>query len=155
MEMRRPERLTSGHDLSLFSSGEEALDSWFRKRALKNEGVDSRTYVVCEVQRVVGFFTLVAGSVQHGFATGKVRRNAPDPIPVMVLGRLAVDVAYQNRNIGRGLLKEAILRCLQVKEIIGVRALLVHAKSDRAKSFYLRQGFSESPIDPMILMVVL
>lgn len=116
----------------------------------------SRTYIVCvDKNRVVGYYTLAAGAVGHIGTPGRIRRNMPDPIPVMLLGRLAVDTAFQGRSIGAGMLIDAILRTVQAAEIAGVRALLVHAISESAKRFYERFGFVPSPVDPMILMVTI
>lgn len=150
-----PEHLTSEHDLAAFDSGTPALDDWLKRRALANEQAGaSRTYVVCGGGRVIGYYALATGGVTQAAATGRVRRNMPDPVPVMVLGRLAVDRAYQGRGLGAGLLRDAILRTLQAAEIGGIRAILVHAISEEAKQFYEHHGFVESPIDPMTLMIV-
>lgn len=155
-ELRVPERLTAEHDLSAFDSGVPALDNWLRRRALANEDAGgSRTYVVCAGRTVVGYYALATGAVAQAEATGRVRRNMPDPVPVMVLGRLAVDRAYQERGLGIGLLRDAVLRTLQAAEIGGIRAILVHAISDDAKRFYERHGFTESPVDPMTLMITI
>jgi GNAT superfamily N-acetyltransferase len=152
--VRAPEHLTAAHDLTAFDSGVSALDDWLRRRALANEEAGgSRTYVACAGGRVVGYYALATGGVTHESATGRVRRNMPDPVPVMVLGRLAVDRAYQSRGLGTGLLRDAILRILQAAELGGIRAILVHAISEEAKRFYERQGFVESPVDPMTLMI--
>jgi len=149
-----PEHLTPDHDLASFDSGVAALDDWLKRHALANEDAGgSRTYVVCAGTRVVGYCALATGAVAQASATGRVRRNMPDPVPVMVLGRLAVDRAFQGRGIGEGLLRDAILRTLQAAELAGIRAVLVHAISDDAKRFYERHGFAESPIDPMTLMI--
>lgn len=149
-----PEHLGSGHDLTTFDSGEPALDDWLRKRALANEASGaSRTYVVCAGRRVVGYYALATGAVAQRAAIGRVRRNMPDPVPVMVLGRLAVDRAYQGRGLGAGLLRDAVLRTQQAASIGGIRAILVHAISEDAKRFYRRCGFAESPLEPMTLMV--
>ena len=149
-----PEHLISAHDLSAFDSGVPELDEWLRRRALANEATGaSRTYVVCSGGRVVGYYALASGGVAQAGATGRVRRNMPDPVPVMLLGRLAVDRAYQGRGIGRSLLREAIVRTVQAAEIGGIRAILVHAISDDARRFYESCGFTGSPIDPMTLMV--
>jgi GNAT superfamily N-acetyltransferase len=155
--LRPPEHLLARHDLSAFDSGVPALDDWLKRRALANEDSGaSRTYVVCaEVMRVVGYYALASGAVAVQGAPGRVRRNMPDPIPVMVLGRLAVDRTLQGQGLGRGLLRDAILRTLQAASIAGVRALLVHAISDDAKRFYQRCGFAESPLDPMTLMIAI
>ena len=149
-----PEPLTGAHNLSAFGSGEAVLDDWLRRRALSNEGSGaSRTYVVCAGGQVVGYYALATGAVALEGAIGRVRRNMPDPIPVMILARLAVDHGYHGQGIGRGLLKDAVLRTAQAARIGGIRAILVHAISDEAKRFYERHGFRESPIDPMMLML--
>jgi len=151
-----PVPLEESHDLAAFDSGEPALDTWLRERALHNERRGgSRTYVVCAEARVVGFFSLATGSVEQAKAPGRIRRNMPEPIPVMILGRLAVDNKFKGRGIGRGLLREAILKTLQAAEIVGVRAILVDAISEDAKHFYLLHGFRESPVDSMMLMITL
>jgi GNAT superfamily N-acetyltransferase len=151
-----PERLTPDHDVDAFDSGVAALDDWLKRRALPNEDAGgSRTFVVCAAGRVVGYYALAAGAVEQISAPGRVRRNMPDPVPVMILGRLAVDGAYQGRGIGEGLLRDAILRTLQAAAFGGIRAILVHAMSDDAKRFYERHGFIASPIDPMTLMITL
>lgn len=155
-EISAPEHLVPEHDLAAFDSGIAALDEWLKRRALANEEAGaSRTYVVCAGGRVVGYYALATGAVAHAAATGRVRRNMPDPIPVMVLGRLAVDRAYQDRRLGAGLLRDAVLRVLQVAELGGIRAILVHAISEDAKRFYERHGFVASPIDPMTLMITI
>src|SRR5690349_21333336 len=106
-----PEPLTTEHDISQFACGEPSLDDWLRRRALQNQASGaSRTYVVCHTERVVGYYALAVGAVSHEHATGKVRRNMPEPVPVMVLGRLAVDQNFQGRGIASGLLRDAILR---------------------------------------------
>ncbi len=155
-EINPPEKLSTEHDLSAFNSGEPALDDWLRRRALPNEASGtSRTYVVGVSKRVVGYYTLANGAVTHGEAPGKVRRNMPDPVPVMVLGRLAVDKDFQRHGIGTGLLRDAVLRTLQAAEIAGIRAILVHAISETAKRFYESYGFISSPVDPLTVMITL
>jgi GNAT superfamily N-acetyltransferase len=149
-----PQKLSPDHDLSLFQCGESTLDDWLKRRALQNEESGaSRTWVVCIENRVVGYYALAVGAVTHEDAPGRIRRNMPDPVPVMVLGRLAVDQTVHGQDIGRGLLRDAILRTLQAAEIAGIRAILVHAISERAKQFYLKSGFVPSPVDPMTLMI--
>jgi predicted N-acetyltransferase YhbS len=134
--IRPPEKLSSTHNLSDFNSGEPVLDNWLRRRALHNEASGaSRTYVVCLRKTVVGYYTLAVGVVAHAEVAGRVRRNMPDPLPVMVLGRLAVDKSFQRRGIGKGLLRDAVLRTVQAAEIAGIRAILVHAISEPAKRF--------------------
>ncbi|HEY6272818.1 MAG TPA: GNAT family N-acetyltransferase [Terriglobales bacterium] len=149
-----PEKLSSNHDLSRFRCGEPPLDDWLKRRAFQNEERGaSRTYVLCVGQRVVGYYALAVGAVAHIEAPGRVRRNMPDPVPVMVIGRLAVDQTVQGQAIGPALLRDAVLRTLQAAEIAGIRAILVHAISERAKRFYEKWGFVSSPIDPMTLMI--
>ena len=127
-----------------------------RRRALANEESGaSRTYVVCTGNRVIGYYALANGAVAHSAVTGKIRRNMPEPIPVMVLGRLAIDQNFQGRGLGAGLLRDAVLRTLQAADIAGIRAILVHAISEGAKKFYERCGFSPSPVDPMTLMITI
>lgn len=155
-ELSPPEPLLPSHDIEAFDCGEQVLNNWLKKRALKNENTGaSRTFVVCIKNRVMGYYTLSTGSVMHKEAPSKVRRNMPDPVPVMILGRLAVDINSQSSGIGRGLLRDAILRTLRVAQQAGIKALLVHALSDTAQKFYLQCGFTESPLDSMVLMVTL
>jgi GNAT superfamily N-acetyltransferase len=155
-EIGAPEHLVSQHDVAAFDSGVAALDDWLKRHAFANETAGgSRTYVACVGRRVVGYYALATGAVAPATATGRVRRNMPDPVPVMLLGRLAVDRAFQGRGIGEGLLRDAILRTLQAAELAGIRAMLVHAISEEAKRFYERHGFAESPIDPMTLMITI
>jgi GNAT superfamily N-acetyltransferase len=151
-----PQRLSSGQELDQFDSGEPALDDWLRRRALRNEESGaSRTYVVCTGARVVGYYSLAVGAVANEQSPGRIRRNMPDPVPVMVLGRLAVDRSFHGRGIGAGLLRDAVLRTIQAAEIAGIRAILVHAISDGAKRFYEKYGFHTSPVDPMTVMITL
>jgi len=133
-----PVPLTSAHDLSGFDCGEPVLNDWLRHRALKNESRFSRAYVVCEDNRVVGFFCVSAGSVERGAAPGKVRRNAPDVIPVSVIGRLAVSLDHAGKGLGADLLSDALRRIAQASQSFGIGAVLVQAKDDAAKRFYLR-----------------
>ncbi len=149
-----PEKLTPAHDLSQFQCGEAELDGWLKRRAFQNEERGaSRTYVVCSGPSVVGYYALAAGAVAHALAPGRVRRNMPDPVPVMVIGRLAVDLKFQGLGLGSALLRDAVLRTMQAAEIAGIRAILVHALSANAKRFYLKSGFMPSPADPMTLMI--
>lgn len=153
-KLTAPEPLGGHHDLSEFDCGEPRLSEWLRNHALHNEtNWVSRTYVVCQEKTVVGFYTLATGGVTHIEVHPKLRRNTPDPIPVLILGRLAVDNRFKNKGIGKGLLRDAIFRSLAVSQSVGVRAVLVHALTDSAKSFYLAHGFSESPLNPMTLML--
>lgn len=149
-----PVLLTPEHDSSGFRSGNNTLDDWLIKRAWKNqENGASRTFVVCENQaEVIGYYALATGSVERTIATGNFARGMPEPIPVIVLGRLAVDQKYHGQQLGAALLKDAILRTLSIADNVGIRGLLVHAISEKAKRFYQNYGFQESKIDPMTLM---
>ncbi|HEX9809753.1 MAG TPA: GNAT family N-acetyltransferase [Alphaproteobacteria bacterium] len=155
-DVSAPEKLRPDHDLSSFDSGTPSLDDWLRRRALRNqESGGSRTYVICAGKRVIGYYALATSAVAQAEATGRTRRNMPDPVPVMVLGRLAVDSSYQGRGLGRALLRDAILRTMQAADIAGIRAMLVHAISEDARRFYERCGFQPSPVDPMTLMITM
>ena len=151
-----PEKLQPEHDVSKFDCAEPVLNDWLRRRALQNQqrGASS-TYVVLDKMRVAGYYSLAVGSVAIESAPVRVRRNVPDPVPVVVLGRLAIDQDYQRQGLGRALLRDAILRVLQAADIIGVRAILVHALSQEAKRFYEKCGFTASPINPLTLMITL
>jgi GNAT superfamily N-acetyltransferase len=155
-DLTAPASLAADHDTDAFDCGVSPLDAWLRRRARANEaGGASRTFVVCEGKPVVGYYSLAAGSLLHDGATGRVRRNMPDPVPVALLGRLAVDRSWQGKGLGRALLRDAALRILGAAETIGVRAILVHAISEDAKAFYEASGFAPSPVDPMTLMVTI
>ena len=151
-----PQKLRPDHELSQFNCGEPTLDDWLRRRALQNEESGaSRTYVLCIGLRIVGYYALAVGAVAHVGAPGRVRRNMPEPIPVMIIGRLAVDQEFHGHGLGRGLLRDAVLRTLQAADIAGIRAILVHAISVDAQRFYEKHGFVRSPIDPMMLMITI
>lgn len=151
-----PTLLGEIHELDRFRSGNDALDDWLRRRARANQaGGASRTYVVAEGLRVVGYYCLASGALDHIEAPGALRRNMPDPIPVAVLGRLAVDGEWQGRGLGAALLQDAVLRTTQAAAIMGIRGLLVHAISNPAKYFYERHGFTASPNHPMTLVLSL
>jgi predicted N-acetyltransferase YhbS len=151
-----PERLNAEHDLAQFSCGEPSLDHWLRNRALQNEKSGaSRTYVVCANGCAAGYYALAAGAVAHTEAASRIKRNMSDPVPVILIGRLAIDSRFQGRGIGADLLRDAVLRTLQAAEIAGIRAILVSAISATAKSFYEKFGFISSPANPQTLMITL
>ncbi|OON34703.1 GNAT family N-acetyltransferase [Izhakiella australiensis] len=158
MGITPPVLLEKKHVTSNFHCSELSLDDWLRRSALKNQTSGaSRTFVVCssESDNIVGFYALATGSVQRHIAPGAVRRNMPDPVPVLVLGRLGVDLNWQGMGIGSGLLKDAILRSKEVSLHVGTRALLVHALSDNARDFYEHWGFIPSGIQPETLLLPL
>lgn len=150
-----PQPLVASHILSEFDCGEASLDDWLKQRALINQvSGASRTFVVTDQDnRVCGYYALAAGAVAHQLATGAVRRNMPDPIPVLILARLAVDRHAQGIKLGAGLLQDAVNRAGTVAQNAGVRALVVHALHDKAREFYEYYGFSISPIHPLTLML--
>ena len=152
----QPEPINEQHNIHNFNSGEESLDIWLKTKAIRNQKTNaSRTYVSCDNERVIAYYVLASSSVDGGSATGRFRRNMPNPVPVVVLGRLAIDLAYQNRGLGRLLVRDAGFRVIQAAETIGIRGLLVQAISIKAKNFYEKLGFEPSSIDPMTLMVTL
>lgn len=155
LRLRAPEPLAAAHLLADFECGEASLDEWIKRRAWGNQQSGaSRTFVVADNDgRVWGYYAMAAGAVSHQTATGSVRRNMPDPIPVMVLARLAVDRRAQGTRLGAALLQDAVNRAVAVSHNAGVRALLVHSLDDRAKRFYEHYGFQESPQHPMTLML--
>ncbi len=150
-----PQPLNATHRIQDFSCGEPALDDWLKRRALVNQvSGASRTFVVADKDgRVKGYYALAAGAVSHALSTGGVRRNMPDPVPVIVLARLAVSARAQGNRIGSAMLQDALGRAAVVAQNAGVRALLVHALHQQAKAFYEHYGFQPSPVDPMTLML--
>lgn len=154
MTLSAPTPLADHHQLAEFNSGVLELDDWLRRRARSNQTSGaSRTFVVCEESRVIAYYALASGAVKQPEAPGRFRRNMPDPIPVAVLGRLAIDQSYQGRGLGRALVRDAGLRLLNAAEVLGIRGMLVHAISDDARAFYEAVGFLSSPSDPTMLMV--
>ena len=155
LPLRPPEPLTAAHRLDDFECGEAELDDWLKRRALANQASGaSRTFVVTDQdRRVCAYYAMAAGAVSHQLATTRVRRNMPDPVPVMVLARLAVDRGMQGQRLGPALLVDAVNRAVSVAQNTGVRALLVHALHERAKQFYEHYGFQPSPLHPMTLML--
>jgi GNAT superfamily N-acetyltransferase len=149
-----PEKLTAFHDVSQFECGESALDVWLKRRALPNEEARaSRTYICCAGKEIAGYYALATGGITHAEAAGRVKRNMPDPIPVIIIGRLAIASRFQGHGLGAALLRDAVLRIVQAAEIAGIRAIHVHAISERARHFYDTHGFIPSPADPMTLMI--
>ena len=150
-----PVPITAEHDTSLFNCRHDSLNQWLQRRALANASSGAtRTYVVCaENHRVVGYYALAAGSLDVESAPARLRRNMPNPLPVVVLGRLAVDDTWSGCGVGGGLLKDAVLRSLQAAELIGACALMCHAIDADAKAFYARHGFVESPTQQLTMML--
>ncbi len=155
LQLGAPEPLAASHQVDDFECGEAALDDWLKRRALANQSSGaSRTFVVSdESGHVRGYYAMAAGAVAHELATSGVRRNMPDPVPVMVLARLAVDRRAQGLHLGGALLQDAVNRAVAVSQNAGVRALIVHALHEKARQFYEHYGFQPSPSHPMTLML--
>ena len=151
-----PQPLAGHHDLAGFDSGVLSLDDWLKRRAARSQASGScRTYVVCERETVIGYYCLAAGAIGHAHAPSTMKRNRPDPVPVLVLGRLAIHKNHHQKGIGTALLNDAIRRAMQAADIAGVTAMLVHTISEQARRFYLSRGFIESPVQPMTLCLML
>lgn len=151
-----PTLLTADHQRHDFACGVDALDDWLKRRALSNQlSGASRTYVVTDESRVVGYYCLASGAMALNHAPPALKRNMPDPVPMAILGRLAVDFAWRGRGLGVALLQDAVLRTLRAASIVGIRGLLVHALSEPAKAFYQHHGFVASPTQPMTLILSL
>ena len=156
MGLTAPRPIDESHETGAFDSGVSVLDEWLKRRARANQASGaSRTYVVCEQKRVVAYYALASGAVDIAAASGRVRRNMPDPVPIAVLGRLAIEGAYQKQGLGRALVQDASKRVLQAADIIGIRGIVLHAISEDAKAFYCALGFEVSPLQPMTLMATL
>lgn len=153
-----PERLTAGHDLSVFDNGKHpSLDDWLRHRALASEGLSARTYVICDAgapERVVGSYAISTAMEQRAALPGaKLRRGMPDQVPLLLIGRLAVDRRFQGQGLGTELLADALRRCLAAADIAGARAVIAHAIDDDAVAFYRLHGFLPSPLGPRVMLM--
>jgi predicted N-acetyltransferase YhbS len=156
LRLSAPVLLANHHELDNFNCGEPSLDEWLKKRARANQaGGASRVFVTCERNRVTGYYSLSSSCVTNRVAPGRFRRNMPDPIPAVLLGRLAVDTSWQGKGVGRSLFRDAAMRVSHAADAGGVRGLMVHAISDDARKFYLALGFSECPGESMTLVVTL
>jgi GNAT superfamily N-acetyltransferase len=153
------QKLASTHDVSVFDCGSPALNQFLQRFALVNQQANSaQTYVSCEdgTNHVAGFYSLAVGSVVQAAAAGRLGKGlAGHPVPVMILARLAVDRRFQGVGFGRALLKDALLRIAQAADIAGIRAILVHAKDDAARNWYLQWGFEPSSTDPYHLYLLI
>lgn len=152
VKLSAPTALTAEHDPADFDCGEKLLDDWLKHRALKNESRFSRTYVVCNGKSVVAFYCISAGAVDREKAPSKLKRNAPESIPVSIIGRLAVSRGFAGRGLGADILSDALRRIAVASQSIGIGAVLVQAKDERAKKFYLACAeFIEHPVDSRTL----
>ncbi|MDE2392042.1 MAG: GNAT family N-acetyltransferase [Rhodospirillales bacterium] len=153
-----PERLTTSHDASSFQNGKHPpLDDWLRDRALASEGLSARTYVVCAAdapKQVAGYYAITTAMEQRlALPSAKLRRGMPEQVPLLLIGRLAVDQRFQGMGLGTDLLADALRRCLSASEIAGVRAIVTHAIDDEAVAFYRRRGFLISPLGEKIMIM--
>jgi GNAT superfamily N-acetyltransferase len=154
MKLTEPAPIAREDNVDDFDSGEESLNNWLKKRALKSHLSGAcRVFVVKNEKKVVAYYGLSAGSIALDAAPKKMQRNMPNLLPVLLLGRLAVDRGHHNKGIGKGLLRDAMIRATLIAEEAGVFAILVHALSDQAKQFYLSCGFVLSPLQPMTLFM--
>lgn len=153
---RGPELLAADHRLEGFDCGDELLNDWLRRRAVQNQGEgSSRTWVVTYGARVVAYYASSTAALAREEASGRIRRNQPDPLPAMLLGRLAVDISHQGEGLAAALLKHFLIKALQVSELTGLRLVLVHAKDRRVADFYRHFGFENSPFDDQTLMLLI
>lgn len=156
MTLEAPAPLSSTHRVEGFSSGVQPLDDWLIRRAWNNQvSGASRTYVVAAAGAMVGYYCLASGALALREAPGGIRRNMPDPVPMAILGRLAVDRTWQGRGLGVALLRDAVERTGTASRILGLRGLLVHALSEQAAAFYAHHGFVASPTNPLTLVLSL
>jgi predicted N-acetyltransferase YhbS len=156
MPLSAPEPLSGEHDVSRFSCGKESMDHWLKHIALRSQAAGgAKTYVTTDKGQVAGYYSLSAGSVSRKETSGRFRRNMPEPIPVVLLGRLAVDRQYQKQGVARGLMRDAAYRVMEAAETVGVRGILVHALDDDAKNFYTTLGFESSSLDTHTLFITI
>jgi GNAT superfamily N-acetyltransferase len=156
LSVSAPEPLAQDHELDTFASGEASLDEWLRRRARANQASGaSRIFVACEGKRVVAYYALASGAIAQAVVPGRFRRNMPEPIPVAVLARLAIDRGWQGRGLGRALFRDAALRVSAAAGSIGIRGIVVHAISEEARRFYIALGFDPCPSHSMTLVVTL
>ncbi|HEX3981422.1 MAG TPA: GNAT family N-acetyltransferase [Acidimicrobiales bacterium] len=153
---QRPEPLTANHVLTGFSCGKPELDAWLTRRAVGNQASGAtKTHVVVDDGRVIGFYALATGAVAHSDVGGRSRRNMPEPIPTVILARMALDEKYRSNGLGPALLQAAIETTMAAAQTIGIACLLVHAKDEDARDFYLHFDFEPSPTDPLHLILKL
>lgn len=156
--VQAPERLTAEHDVSVFRNGRHpSLDDWLRDRALASEGLSARTYVIsaaANASRVVGYYAISTAMEQRiALPAARLRRGMPEQVPLLLIGRLAIDASYQGRGIGADLLADALRRCLAASDIVGARGVLAHAIDDEAVGFYRRHGFLSSPLGERVMVL--
>jgi len=156
-ETRSIERLRRDHFVDAFDCGQEDLNGWLRRNALQNQGAGAaQTYVGLMGGALIGYYSLAVGQVEYCDAPERLQKGlARHPVPIMLLARLAVDKGWQNKGVGRALLRDAVQRTVQAADIAGIRVLAVHAKDERARRYYEQFDFAPSPADPLHLLVLL
>lgn len=153
-KITEPTGLTLEYDISSFDCGHDALNDWLQEKAIKNEREDaSRCFFICDDNKVIGYYAFSTGSIEQKDMPGGLKRNMPNPIPVLVLGRLAIDKKYQGQSFGKHLLKDGLLRSIAVSEHVAFKALMVHAIDEKAKEYYMNFGFFESPTNDLTVFL--
>ena len=153
-----PERLRADHDVSAFANGKHpALDAWLKERALASEGLSARTYVICgaaQPLRVVGYYAIsTAMEERQALPNAKLRRGMPLQVPLLLIGRLALDASMRGRGLGADLLSDAVRRCCAAADVAGARAIIAHAIDDEAVAFYAHHGFILSPLGERVMLL--
>jgi GNAT superfamily N-acetyltransferase len=157
LKLLPPQPITRDHNVAGFSCGRESLDRYLIRDALKRDAAGDAKVIVLATSdlEVVGYYTVSSASVSRRAATRKLKRNSPEPVPMALIGRFAIDSRYQKQGFGRALMKDAILRIAQASEQIGIKGVLLHALDNEAKAFYARCGFSASGVEDNLMMVTL
>lgn len=152
-----PHKLTRDDVRDGFDSGAHELDEWLLKYAWQNQRAHSATTFVSTVdQQVVGYYAVAVAGIARENAAAEVSKGMPREVPVLLIARLAVDQRFQGRGVGRALLADALHRACHLSAEVGMRAVLIHARDDAARSFYLSAAeFQESPTDPLHLMLTI
>src|SRR5687767_10363871 len=156
--LRAPEALAPQHDVSRFSNGvHPSLDQWLRERARASEGLSARTYVVCtagEPASVVGYCSISAAVEQrNALPSAKLRRGMPEQVPLLLIGRLAVEAAWRGRGVGSAIVRDALVRCHAASQVAGVRGVIAHAIDEAAVGFYERHGFIRCPLGERVMLI--
>lgn len=152
--MRPPEALLDQHDIAGFDCGKPELNRWLAERARTSEGRTARSFVVSDEGRVIAFYSLSTGSIIRSELPRKLH-NTPEAVPILVMGRLAVDLRYQGRGLGKALLRDAIMRALSISAEVGFLALVVHVIDESAVPFYASHSFAPSPTNPRTFVLPL
>lgn len=156
MALSAPVPLADHHELDEFNCSETSLNDWLKTRSRENAKTGaSRVFVCCDGAKVLAYYSISASSVLHSEVPGKVKRNMPTPIPVVLLGRLAVDVSLEGKGVGQSLFKDAAHRINQAADQIGIAAITVHPISEKAREFWLKRGFVDCPGEKTMMVVTM